>query len=109
MKVKSLSRVRLCVTPWTAAYQAPLSMGVSRQEYWSGGARALEWGAIAFSNLCLSINIYLILIVTSVFLAVLGLRCCGSFSPVVESSSYSLVAVCRLLIVMASLVAERRL
>ena len=36
MKVKSLSRVRLFVTPWTAAYQAPLSMGFSRQEYWSG-------------------------------------------------------------------------
>ena len=36
VKVKSLSRVRLLVTPWTAAYQAPLSMGFSRQEYWSG-------------------------------------------------------------------------
>ena len=36
MKVKSLNRVRLLVTPWTAAYQAPLSMGFSRQEYWSG-------------------------------------------------------------------------
>ena len=36
VKVKSLSRVRLFATPWTAAYQAPLSMGVSRQEYWSG-------------------------------------------------------------------------
>ena len=36
MKVKSLSRVRLFATPWTAAYQAPLPMGVSRQEYWSG-------------------------------------------------------------------------
>ena len=36
MKVKSLSRVRLLVTPWTAAYQAPPSMGFSRQEYWSG-------------------------------------------------------------------------
>ena len=35
-KVKSLSRVWLLVTPWTAAYQAPLSMGFSRQEYWSG-------------------------------------------------------------------------
>ena len=35
-KVKSLSRVRLLVTPWTAAYQAPLAMGFSRQEYWSG-------------------------------------------------------------------------
>ena len=36
MKVKLLSRVQLLVTPWTAAYQAPLSMGFSRQEYWSG-------------------------------------------------------------------------
>ena len=36
MKVKSLSRVRLFVTPWTAAYQAPPSTGFSRQEYWSG-------------------------------------------------------------------------
>ena len=36
VKVKSLSRVWLFVTPWTAAYQAPLSMGFSRQEYWSG-------------------------------------------------------------------------
>ena len=35
MKVKSLSRVQLLVTPWTAAYQAPPSMGFSRQEYWS--------------------------------------------------------------------------
>ena len=32
-KVKSLSRVRLFATPWTVAYQAPLSMGFSRQEY----------------------------------------------------------------------------
>ena len=36
VKVKSLSRVRLLVTLWTAAYQAPPSMGFSRQEYWSG-------------------------------------------------------------------------
>ena len=36
VKVKSLSRVRLFVTPWTVAYQAPPSMGSSRQEYWSG-------------------------------------------------------------------------
>ena len=36
MKVKSLSRVRLFATPWTVAYQAPLSMGFSRQEYWGG-------------------------------------------------------------------------
>ena len=36
VKVKSLSHVQLLATPWSAAYQAPLSMGFSRQEYWSG-------------------------------------------------------------------------
>ena len=36
VKVKSLSHVRLVATPWTAAYQAPPSMGFSSQEYWSG-------------------------------------------------------------------------
>ena len=35
-RVKLLSRVRLFVTPWTVAYQAPPSMGFFRQEYWSG-------------------------------------------------------------------------
>ena len=34
--MKSLSRVQLFATPWTVAHQAPLSMGFSRQEYWSG-------------------------------------------------------------------------
>ena len=36
VKVKLLSHVRLLATPWTAAHQAPPSMGISRQEYWSG-------------------------------------------------------------------------
>ena len=36
MKVKSLSRVRPLATPWTAAFQAPPSLGFARQEYWSG-------------------------------------------------------------------------
>ena len=36
VKVKSLSRVWLLATPWTAAYQAPPPMGFSRQEFWSG-------------------------------------------------------------------------
>ena len=35
-KVKLLSHVQLFATPWTVAYQAPLSMGFSRQEFWSG-------------------------------------------------------------------------
>ena len=48
MKVKLLSRVRLFATPWTAAHQASLSMGFSRQEYWSGvplpsPRRKLRW------------------------------------------------------------------
>ena len=42
VKVRSLSQVRLLVTPWTAAHQAPPSMGFFQ-------ARVLEWGAIAFS------------------------------------------------------------
>ena len=36
VKVKSLSCVQLFATPWTVAHQSPLSMGFSRQEYWSG-------------------------------------------------------------------------
>ena len=36
VKVKSLGHVRLFVSPWTIAYQVSLSMGFSRQGYWSG-------------------------------------------------------------------------
>ena len=36
VKMKSLSRLRLFASPWTVAYQGPLSMGFSRQECWSG-------------------------------------------------------------------------
>ena len=36
LKVKSFGHVRLFATPWTVVYQDPLSMGFSRQEYWSG-------------------------------------------------------------------------
>ena len=36
VKVNSLSRIRILATPWTAAHQAPPSMGFSRQEHWSG-------------------------------------------------------------------------
>ena len=42
VKGKSLSHVRLVATPWTAADQAPPSMGFSRQEYWSGLPNTLE-------------------------------------------------------------------
>ena len=46
VKVKSLSHVRLFATLWTAAYQAPLSMGFSRQEYWSGLPLPSLWRAL---------------------------------------------------------------
>ena len=50
VKVKSLSRVRLFETPWTAAHQAPLSMGFSRQEYWSGVPLPSKVPSLCFSN-----------------------------------------------------------
>jgi len=43
VKGKSLSHVRLLATPWTAAYQAPLAMGFSRQEYWSGWSKIWQF------------------------------------------------------------------
>ena len=55
VKVKSLSRIRLLVTPWTAAYQAPLSMGFSRQEYWSGLPLPSPFGHLRTGKMPLSI------------------------------------------------------
>ena len=50
LKGKSLSCVQLFVTPWTAAHQAPLSMGFSRQEYWSGVPLPSLKECISFCN-----------------------------------------------------------
>ena len=56
VKVKSLSRVQLFVTPWTAAYQASLPMGFSRQEYWSGVP--LFWvGGLPFVDFFMDIGV----------------------------------------------------
>ena len=44
------SRVQLFANPWTAAYQAPPSMGFSRQEYWSGVAGKVVWYSHLFKN-----------------------------------------------------------
>ena len=57
VKVKSLSRVRLSATPWTAAYQGPPSMGFSRQEYWSGVPLPSPLALSHFQNL-VDINSY---------------------------------------------------
>ena len=49
-KVKSFSRVRLLATPWTAAHQAPPSMGFSRQVYWSGVPLPSPYGRLHWLN-----------------------------------------------------------
>ena len=60
MKVKSeseaLSRVRLFATPWTAAYEAPPSMGFSRQEDWSGVPLPSPVGFLVVTNIPEDVN-----------------------------------------------------
>jgi len=52
VKAKALSHVRLLATPWTAAYQAPPSMGLSRQEYWREKKKKKEyWKGLPLSSL----------------------------------------------------------
>ena len=51
VQVKLLSCVWLVATPWTAAYQAPPSMGFSRQEYWSRVPFSSPWFWLLFNNL----------------------------------------------------------
>ena len=59
-KVKSLSSVWLLATPWTAAHQAPPSMGFSRQEYWSGVPLPSPYFRASISKyLCKDIYIYI--------------------------------------------------
>ena len=74
VKVKSLSHIWLFATPWTVAHQAPLSMGFSRQEYWSGLPFHKNWlGSLAKRRLCLGpagvINCSPICIVLSEFVS----------------------------------------
>ena len=58
VKGKSLSRVRLLANPWTAAYQAPPSMGFSRQKYWSRvPPRSSDTDVIFFNSLFILIKI----------------------------------------------------
>ena len=57
VKVKSLSRVWLLATPWTAAHQAPPSMGFSRQEYWSGvPLKRLILGVSTRNDICTALS-----------------------------------------------------
>ena len=64
MKVKSFSHVRLFATPWTAAYQAPLPMGFSRQEYWSG----LPLPSLIWPLFGIFPDIFILLIASLIFL-----------------------------------------
>ena len=64
VKVKSLSRVWLLATPWTAAYQAPPSMGFSRQEYWSG----LPLPSLIWPLFGIIPDIFILLIASLIFL-----------------------------------------
>ena len=50
VKVNSLSHVRLFATPWTVTYQAPLSMGFSRQDCWNGFSRQECWSGLPFPS-----------------------------------------------------------
>ena len=59
--VSPLSHVRLFATPWTVAYQAPLSMGFSRQEHWSG----LPLPSPSHAYQCINISIILLIWVVS--------------------------------------------
>ena len=58
LKVKSLSRVQLFATPWTAAYEASLSMGFSRQEYWRGVPLPSSWFIVLLKS-CIFFLLYL--------------------------------------------------
>ena len=58
VKVKMLSHVRLLATPWTSAYQAPPSMGFSRQEYWSGVPLPSPLYSLLFPKLHIILKLY---------------------------------------------------
>ena len=55
VKLKSLSHVRFLATPWTAAYQAPPSMGFSGQEYWSGVSLPSQYKISSVPHSCPSL------------------------------------------------------
>ena len=73
VKGKSLSSVQLFETPWTAAYQAPPSMGFSRQEYWSGVPlpspwiilSLINWKDVKYNAWCLTVEFNKLLLVTN--------------------------------------------
>ena len=73
VKVKSLSRVQLLATPWTATYQAPPSMGFSRQEYWSGVPLPSPINMINMVHIYILKHIYINLIINMSYFIMLSL------------------------------------
>ena len=69
VKVKSLSRVRLLATPWTAAHQAPPSMGFSRQSCWSGVPFFLFYFALK-TDILIGVKWYLIVVLIFISLMI---------------------------------------
>ena len=101
VKVKLLSRVLLFATPWTVVYQAPLSMGLSRQEYWSGlsfpapgeSTRPKDWTHIAdrffmslFGNPKMSITSWLVSFTCILFIFSLWAYVCVCFALIMLHS-----------------------
>ena len=84
MKVKSLSRVPLFATLWTAAYQAPPSMGFSRQEYWSGVPSPSPCGYYRFI-----LTIYMIILVDD--LKFTNLRTLHFYSPIYTFNIFDVI------------------
>ena len=81
MKVKSLSRVQLLATPWIAAYQAPLPMGFSRQEYWSGVPLFSPFHVLAIVNraiMNIGVHVYFRIVAFSGHMATSGIP--GSYA-----------------------------
>ena len=68
MHAKSLQLCPLCAIPWTAAHQAPLSMGFSKQEYWSGLLFPSSHKQLANYKLTVPVLIHLILLILITFL-----------------------------------------
>ena len=107
--MKSLSRVRPSATPWTAAFQAPPSMGFSRQEYWSGVP--LPSLDVYTRKNYINRNLYYRLgkyILKKLFIYCSDFIAACRLSLVVVSQSYS-VTMRGLLIAVTSLVAEHGL
>ena len=82
MKVKLLSRVQLLATGWTAAYQAPLSMGFSKQEYWSGVPLPSPIYIYIHKNTCVCVYMYIYMSIYILLILISLISCYKIFSEI---------------------------